>query len=165
MRMKDRFLVVIVIAIGASATVLGIFSRAEHRGGAYLQVAKWIAGIPWGWLGALVIAAIAFVLIGKRNRSGPRTGENVGFRPRHSWNGMAKGAEMFHISDVIQATGLLLFVILVGIGGNLAPHMHYKRTGEKSLFPWAGLNTKEWSIALAFFGAGATFAFLGICFG
>jgi hypothetical protein len=69
---------------------------------------------------------------------------------------------MVHISDLIQATGLFLFVVLVGIGGNLAPHMHYKRTGEKKLFPWADLNAKEWLIALTFFGAGATFAFLGL---
>lgn len=65
MNMKDRLLVVTVIAIGVSATVLGIFSRAEHRGGVHLQIAECIAGIQWGWLAALGMAAIAFVLIGK----------------------------------------------------------------------------------------------------
>ena len=66
MNIKDRLLVVTVIAIGASATVLGIFRRADHRGGVHLQMAEWIAGIHWGWMAALGIAAIAFVLAGKR---------------------------------------------------------------------------------------------------
>ena len=79
---------------------------------------------------------------------------------RMAWR--RRGGGMFHISDVIQAAGLLLFVVLVGVGANLAPYMHYKRTGEKKLFPWADLNAKEWLVAFAFFGAGAISGFLGL---
>jgi hypothetical protein len=65
MNMKDRLIVVLFFAGLVVVFVTNVFVKAANGTGVNLQIAKWMIGIPPGWLAAAVIAAIAFVLFGK----------------------------------------------------------------------------------------------------
>ncbi|HEY0503971.1 MAG TPA: hypothetical protein VGD42_10800 [Lysobacter sp.] len=66
MSTKDRLIVVLFFAALAAIFVLNVFVKAADGTGVNLRIAKWLIEIPSGWLVAVAVGAIAFVLLGKR---------------------------------------------------------------------------------------------------